>query len=334
VTFLVVVAVIPLVRRLALAKGITDHPAPGKVHSTPTPYLGGVAISLGAVACSFALPDWQSEAAAILAGAVMVGVVGLVDDIRTVPPIVRLAVEGSAAAVAVAAGARVSIFGEPYDYLITILWIVVITNAFNLLDNMDAAGGVIATTIAVALAVTALLEGQRLVGGLAVILAAACVGFLLYNWHPARIFMGDAGSLFLGYLLAVISLKLKTGVPYTASVTALVLLVGPAVFDTTLVVISRTRAQRPIFVGGTDHTAHRLVLLGCTPRQVTAILFGGTALSCTLGVLVAEGVLSPFVAAPIALVPAALLLGLLLRMGVYVDNDTDRTELIRRAKAA
>ena len=130
---------------------------------------------------------------------------GLFDDIRTVRPSMRLLVEASAATAAAAAGAHVQLFGGPLDYVITVVWIVVITNSFNLLDNMDAAAGSIATVIASALAVTALLEGQRLVGGMAVVVAAACLAFLLYNWHPARIFMGDAGSLFLGFVLAVIA---------------------------------------------------------------------------------------------------------------------------------
>ncbi len=202
-----------------------------------------------------------------------------------------------------------------------------ITNSFNLLDNMDAAAGSIATVVASALALTALLEGQLIVGGLAVVLASACLAFLIYNWHPARIFMGDAGSLFLGFMLAVISLKLRTPVPHGASIVAVVLMVGPAVFDTTLVVISRVAHRRPIFIGGTDHTTHRLVLLGVPRAAVTAVLVGGTVASCTLGVLVAEGIVSPAIAVPVALVPAFAALVFFLRMGVYSGDSTGRGQL-------
>src|SRR5690349_2591923 len=195
VTFVIVALLVPVSRRYALRNGITDNPAPGKSHVSPTPYLGGVAIALGAVACSAVLPDWQAQAAVILAAAALVAVTGLFDDVRTVRPSMRLVVEASAATAAAAAGAHVQLFGGPLDY-------------------MDAAAGSIATVIAAALAVTALLEGQRLVGGMAVVVAAACLAFLLYNWHPARIFMGDAGSLFLGFVLAVIALKLRTPVPH------------------------------------------------------------------------------------------------------------------------
>ena len=331
ITFVVVAAMIPFARRFALAKGITDKPAAGKAHTAPTPYLGGVAIALGAVAFSFALPEWKAQAAAIFAGAVMVGIVGLVDDVRTVRPGVRLLFEVAAASIAVAAGAKASLFGDPFDTIITIAWIVVITNAFNLLDNMDAACGVISTIIATALAVVALLEGQQLVGGLAVVVAAACLAFLLYNWHPARIFMGDAGALFLGYLLAVISLKVRTDVSHFASAVSLVLLVGPAVFDTSLVIVSRLSTGRPIFMGGTDHTSHRLVLLGFRDVQVAWILGAFTACSCTLGVLVAEHLVNPWVAIALAVIPASLAFVYLLRIGVYATDDGGgRNRLLKR----
>ena len=161
-------------RRLAVSKGISDHPAPGKVHKDPTPYLGGVAIALAAGSCSLFLPSWQGAGAIIFAAALLVGALGLVDDVRTVKPGIRLAVEALAALAAVVAGARIQLFGDVPDIALTVLWIVVITNSFNLLDNMDGAVGSIAPTIAAALAATALLEGQVLVGGMAIVVAAAC----------------------------------------------------------------------------------------------------------------------------------------------------------------
>jgi UDP-GlcNAc:undecaprenyl-phosphate GlcNAc-1-phosphate transferase len=321
-TFFLVALLVPVCRRVALKHGISDDPAPSKIHQSPTPYLGGVAIVVGAAAWSPMLPAWQEQAAAILAAAIVVALVGLVDDVRTVPPGLRLVVEVMGASVVVAAGAEVRLFGRPIDYVIAVGWIVVITNAFNLLDNMDAAVGSIAPVVATALAVAALLQGQRLVGGLAVVVAAACLAFLLYNWHPARIFMGDAGSLFLGFFLATISLKLRTAVPHGASAVALVLLVGPAVFDTTLVVISRIRAGRNIFVGGQDHTSHRLMLLGLGQGAVTAILVASTTVSATLGVLVSRGIVSARVAAPATMIPTAVAMVLLLRLSVYESGTS------------
>ena len=209
ITFLLVVALVPAFRRLAVRRGITDNPASGKVHRMPTPYLGGVAIALGAIAASFLLPDWQAEAALIFAAATLVALVGLLDDMRKLRPSVRIGVECIAATAAVVAGAQFDLFGGVPDFALSVIWIVVITNSFNLLDNMDAAAGIDRERDRGAIAVTALLKGQVLVGGLAVVIASACLAFLIYNWHPARIFMGDAGSLFLGFMLAVISLKLR-----------------------------------------------------------------------------------------------------------------------------
>ena len=331
ITFVVVAALIPFTRRFALARGITDQPAAGKAHTTPTPYLGGVAIALGAVAISFRSPRWKAQAAAIFAGRSWSGSSASSTTSAPFGPAVRLLVEIAAASIAVAAGAKASLFGEPIDTVITVVWIVVITNAFNLLDNMDAACGVISTIIASSLAVVALLEGQQLVGGLAVVVAAASLAFLLYNWHPARIFMGDAGALFLGYLLAVISLKVRTDVSHFASAVSLVLLVGPAVFDTVLVVVSRVSTGRHIFMGGTDHTSHRLVLLGFRPVQVTWILGAFTACSSALGVLVAEDLVNPWVAIALAVIPASLAFVYLLRIGVYATDDGGgRNRLLKR----
>jgi UDP-GlcNAc:undecaprenyl-phosphate GlcNAc-1-phosphate transferase len=322
--FTVVAMLVPLCRRIALARGIADEPGPGKVHANPTPYLGGVAIAFGASTCSLFLPRWQAEGAAILGAALLLATLGLVDDIRTVRPSIRLAVEATAAAVAVAAGAQIDLFGDVPDIALSILWIVVMANAFNLLDNMDGAVGSIAPVIAAALAFCTLLHGQVLVGGLAIVVASACLGFLLYNWSPASIFMGDAGSLFLGFLLAVIALKLRTDADRFPSAVAVVLLVGPAVFDTTLVTTSRLRAHKHIFIGGTDHTSHRLRLLGVPPSATVGLLLAGTAASAALGILVAEEVVHPWPAVIGAATCFVVALLLLLRVGTYLGTDESR----------
>ena len=241
--FLVVTLLVPYCRRFALAGGITDGPAEGKFHRTPTPYLGGVAIAVAAVGSAAVLPEWPRRSLLILVAACLMSLAGLVDDLRGLRAVTRVAIEIPAAVLAVLAGARTDLFGNAGDFVISVAFLVLLTNAFNLLDNMDGAAGAIGTTIAIGLATAALIEGQVLVGGLAVVTAATCLGFLVYNWHPAEIFMGDAGSLFLGFLLAVVALMLRTGVPHPASALVVLLLVGPALFDTTLVVISRTRAR-------------------------------------------------------------------------------------------
>ena len=325
--FLVVTALVPFCRRFALDHGITDGPAQGKIHRTPTPYLGGIAIAVATAGGAVVLPDWTRNALLILAAACLMSVAGLVDDIRGLRAATRLAIETAAAIVAVTAGARADLFGNGADFVISVAFLVVLTNAFNLLDNLDGVAGAIGTTIAIALATAALIEHQVLVGGLAVVVAATCLGFLIYNWHPAQIFMGDAGSLFLGFLLAVIALMLRTHVAHPASALALLLLVGPAVFDTTLVVISRARSRRPIYIGGTDHTSHRLMLLGLPPVGAAASLVVATASCAVLGVLVAEGRISAGIVALFVAVGAIVGLVFMLRVGVY-KPEQGRGELV------
>ena len=319
-TFCGVVLLTPVLRRLALDRGITDRPAHNKFHETATPYLGGVAIAACVLAGSSFLPHWKLEALVILIAALLVACVGLIDDMRTLGPLPRVAVEFVAASIVFFAGARVDLGGDVVSYILTVGWLVVLTNAFNLLDNMDGCAGVVATVTATALAVAALLQCQVLVGGLAVLVAGTCVGFLVHNWHPARparIFMGDAGSLFLGFLLSTIALKLRFPGSRFSGVVAVILLAAPALFDTTLVVLSRVRARRQILLGGTDHTSHRLRIMGVSPAVVPVVLATATGICVTLGILVGrELVPAGIVLGPLVPV-AALLLWLFLRVPVY-----------------
>lgn len=315
----VTLLLLPLVRRVALAYGITDNPDSRKLHGHPVPYLGGVAIALAALLASAFLRGWRAEATVILLGALLVGVVGLIDDLRNLHPLPRLGTELVAALIAASAGARVHIFDGPMDWVITVAWLVIITNAFNLLDNMDGAAGVIATTTALGLAIAAGLEGQYLVGGLAGVVAGCCAGFLFHNWHPARIFMGDSGSLFVGYLLAAIALKLRFPVDQVGGIVAVLLFTGPALFDTTLVVLARVSTGRSIYQGGTDHTSHRLQKLGLSTGSVVNVLALTCAVTSTLGILVGHGTIPvELVAAPVALL-AGLGLVVLLAVPIYAD---------------
>jgi len=304
----------PLARRWALERQIVDRPRAGRAHAMTTPCLGGTAVVAGCAAAALIVPGWTRGAAVVAVGAALMVVIGLLDDLYDLRPTTRLATETAAALAASAVGARVDIFGNGLDWVVTVAWIVVLTNSFNLLDNMDGAAGIIASVTAIAVTVSAALYGQLLVSGLAAAVAGATMGFLVHNWHPARIFMGDAGSLFLGYLLAVITLSLRFPAEHVASIAAVVLLAGPCLFDTTLVVVSRLRAKQSIFVGGTDHTSHRLRALGLPVRDVAAVLGLASVLSCVLGLLVGHGALPVLpVVTPVALL-AGVALVLLLRV--------------------
>ena len=316
-SFAVVVWTIPFVRRIALANEITDHPGDDRWHRTPTPYLGGAALVAGAISAAAVLPTWEAEAAPLILGAVVLAVVGLVDDVRTIAPLRRVVFESGVAATVFFAGARVEIFNTVIDFVLTVGWFVVVTNAFNLLDNMDGGMASIAAVVAAAIATVALSGGQVMIGGLAIVTGTACLGFLLYNWHPAQILMGDAGSLFLGFMLAALALKLRPDVPRPVSVIGLVLLLSPALFDTSLVVVSRLRAGRSIFIGGTDHTSHRLMRLGLGQRATAAVLAVAAAALSGCGVLVSVQIVNPVVGAMAIAIPCAMVGIALLRMPVY-----------------
>ncbi|HYG70859.1 MAG TPA: MraY family glycosyltransferase [Actinomycetota bacterium] len=278
---------------IAVAKrfGILDRPGERKVHLDATPYLGGAAIALGLIVAAVLTGSTARQAAVIGAGAVVVFVVGLLDDVRGLGPATRAGVE-----VLVGAGLwfgqiRAGLFGfAPLDLLLTIAWIVVVTNSVNLLDNMDGLASGVTAIAAIAYFVMAAAQENYFVASMAIGLAGASVGFLRHNFPPARIFLGDAGSLLLGYLLAVTALIVDLNVANPvarAAVQALIL--GVPVFDTAFVVITRIRAGRPVLVGGTDHSSHHLARRGLSPRRVALVLYGGQAICSAAAVAIAIG---------------------------------------------
>ena len=267
---LVSLVLTPLAIRSALRLGVLDRPGEHKSHATPTPYLGGVAIVL-AVTLSIALAAVvRGEASAtlsqllgILAIALVMAAVGLIDDLRGLPVVLRFGVQLLAGIGLWGLDVRVDLTGEPLiDLPLTVVWTVGITNAMNLLDNMDGLSASTATIASLWFGAIALINGQFLVAALAFALAGAAAGFLRDNRPPARIYMGDAGSLFLGLMLAALGmlLSLDRGMLVTAAVPVLILTVP--VLDTALVTAARIRHGISPFQGGRDHTSHRLVRIG------------------------------------------------------------------------
>ena len=185
-----------------------------------------------------------------------------------------MAVESIAACDLWLAGIRGGVFGEPWaDLLLTIVWVVAVTNAMNLLDNTDGVASGVAAVSALGLFAIAAIQGDFLIAALAVTVAGGCLGFLRYNFPPARIFLGDGGSLLLGFLLAAIGLELDlVGPSGVVRATIAVLALGVPIFDLVLVVTARLLAGRPVHVGGTDHAAHRLAARGFSPRAVALSL--------------------------------------------------------------
>lgn len=276
----------PLVRYAALQLGILDQPSARKIHRAPVPLMGGAAIYVAFIA---ALALWGersyvNEVVGIFVGATLVSLVGALDDSRGVGSYVKLLFQVVAACILVYSGVQVRLFDGFLDIVLTLFWVVGVTNAFNLLDNMDGLSSGVATISAAFFTLLAAMSDQYLVGTLAAALCGACIGFLVYNWNPARVFMGDTGSLFLGFLLAAVGIKLRFPAN-TASITWMIpiLVLALPVFDTALVCISRLRrGKNPLTTAGKDHVSHRLALRTGSQREAVLLCYlisGGTGLA-------------------------------------------------------
>jgi UDP-GlcNAc:undecaprenyl-phosphate GlcNAc-1-phosphate transferase len=277
----------PLARRLALRVGAVDHPSERKIHSSPMPLLGGVAI-YGAFLVALVLFEdrfYIPQIISIIVGATWVSFLGVWDDHVGMSAGLKLLGQVLGALILIATGVTADIFHQPVlNAAVTLVWIVGITNAMNLLDNVDGLSGGIAAVASAFFLLIAALNGQYLVGSLTAALLGASIGFLIYNFNPASIFMGDTGSLFLGFVLAAIGLKLRfTGHPDVVTWLTPLLVLGLPIFDTTLVVVSRLRrGLNPLTHGGTDHLSHRMIAMGFTPRETVLSLY---LVSGALGVL-------------------------------------------------
>lgn len=267
----------PVMRMVALRFGVIDAPNARKIHASPVPLMGGAAIYIAFLLVLIFLGDlrYVNEVVGIFVGATLMSLLGVVDDKWGLGSYIKLFGQLLAAGILVYTGVQVRLFGGWLDIALTLLWVVSITNALNLLDNMDGLSGGIAMIAAVFFALLASLSNQYLVGALAAALAGACAGFLVHNWNPAHIFMGDTGSLFLGFLLAAVGIKLRfpaNSKIITWMIPLLVLAVP--IFDTTLVFISRLRrGKNPLTTPGKDHISHRLALLTGSRREAVLICY-------------------------------------------------------------
>lgn len=305
-------------RRFALRYGITDLPDGRKGHARPTPYLGGIAVAVVALAvgglAAFAGGWGNPGLAVLLGGAAVMTVLGLADDLHPLGPVPRLGVEAATASAVVLVCGHPTVFGGVVDAALAVLWIVFTTNAFNLLDNMDGAAATLCAVMGGFLCWHAWWGGQA---GLGVVLAAlcgACLGFLCHNWHPARIFLGDSGSLFVGFTVASAAVVLHKGAVGLSLPAGLLTTTLVATVDTALVMLSRYREARPLLQGGQDHASHRLRRLGLTVRQAVTALGVFAGLSGLCGVLLAQGVLPPGLLLVVAAVVAVAAVALLLRV--------------------
>lgn len=274
----IAVALTPVSRWLAPHIGIVAVPRARDVHTTPVPKMGGVAILLGTLLMALVMgsrPEFQ-QLAAMLLGAAFMSFLGLIDDRFALSAYIRLPLQLLAALFVWFFGVRIQIFSNPIlDAAVTMIWIAGITNAMNFLDNMDGLLAGISAVISAFFLVLSIINGQYLVGLLSAAVLGACIGFLFWNLNPATVFMGDSGSMFLGFLLACIAIKLRfLGQSQSVSWLVPVIVMALPIFDMTLVIISRLRrGKNPLTTPGKDHTSHRLVNQGFTKREAVMVLY-------------------------------------------------------------
>ncbi len=296
---------VPAVREFARSREIHDVPGGHKSHTAPVPYLGGVAmviafslamvlgvllqrnitisgqqISLNIESLAFRSDTLLRELVVVIGLALVFSLMGLIDDLRGLSPRLRFVVGFVLASSLVAYGVRLaSPLPDAIDVVISIVWILGVTNAFNLLDNIDGLAAGTAAVAAGAFFFIAVMNDQQNGALFAIGLAGAMLGFLRSNFHPATIYMGDAGSLFIGFLTAYLGLKMRTNVNEIPQLFAPIVVLGVAVLDTTIVVVSRVRRGVSPFTGGQDHLSHRLRRLGLSVRRaVTTLLLASIAL--------------------------------------------------------
>lgn len=292
------------VRDFANARGWVASPTQERhLHSSPLPRLGGVAIFLSFYVCMGMVAIWALRVprlhsvlslktlATILVPAALVFLLGVYDDLRGVGPYVKFSVQGIAAAMLYAGGLKIInipvLFGDrglPW-YLglpATVLWVLAITNAFNLIDGLDglAAGSALFSTMVAF--VVALLGGHALVTVMTIALAGAILGFLRYNFNPATIFLGDSGSLFIGFVLSALALRGAQKAPTIVAVAIPVVSFGLPILETALSIVRRLISGRPVFTADREHIHHKLLQHGMTHRQVVILLYGVSAIFAML----------------------------------------------------
>lgn len=290
-------ALTPVVRGAALWAGVVDDPDERRVHAGRVPTLGGVAVALALIGGLWIF-DWFSAGAAsellsnygwrlryFLIGGCIVLAGGIADDVRSLPPAAKLGLQVVAAVVAVSGGYGVSAITNPLTGgeitlgavggMLTVLWIVAVTNAFNLIDGLDGLAAGVALIAALSIIMIALVEGRPDAALLGSAFAGALLGFLRYNFHPASIFLGDSGSQLLGYTLSLLSIQgLQKGAT-TVVIIVPILALGLPLLDTAVAVLRRylVAGFAAVFRADREHIHHRLVAMGMTQRRAVLILY-------------------------------------------------------------
>jgi UDP-GlcNAc:undecaprenyl-phosphate/decaprenyl-phosphate GlcNAc-1-phosphate transferase len=288
-SFLFVYFTVPYIRKLAIRIGFVDRPNQRKIHKEPIPLLGGLSIYFGFVITSAIFGDAGSTLFGIATGGLVIFAIGVLDDFyktrgRDFKAWPKFVMQIIAAVILMLYGVRISGVNLPLGHgyftfplyvsvLATVVWVVAITNMMNFLDGVDGLASGLAAISAITLFFIALLKGQTAMAVLAVILVGSALGFLRFNFHPARIFMGDAGATFLGFVLAAVAIDGAFKSATLVSIAVPVLALGVPIMDTIWVVFRRFKENRPIYIADKGHTFHMLMKSGLSQIQTVTFLY-------------------------------------------------------------
>ena len=277
---------VPIARQAALKYGIVDAPDGRLKHQQePVPYFGGLAIYLAFLMSLAFTFEFRHDVLGIVLGGTIVVMLGLIDDFGVLTPWTKLAGQLLAVFVLIKSGIRIEIAALPdwLDLVLTVFWMVGLINAFNLLDIMDGLSAGVGTVSASCLLAVALLQGDRTIAFMLAALIGSLLGFLWYNWHPARIYMGDTGAMFIGLLLGAMTMIEQYPSDHPLSLLTPVFIVGIPIFDTLFVMYIRYRRGLPIFWGSPDHIAIRLRHWGMSVQQIVITSYIATAVVGVVG---------------------------------------------------
>ena len=307
VAFIITFCTTPFVKNLAFKIGAVDIPKDNRrMHKKPTARLGGLAIFLGFVVSALVFSKLTAEMTGMLIGCTIIVILGVFDDIYTLGAKFKFVVQIVAALCPVLAGVRIDFIRVPsfiseYGYIglgwfaipLTVIWIVGITNAVNLLDGLDGLACGVSSISALTLLVIAIIVGEGEVAFITSALAGACFGFLPYNFNPAKLFMGDTGALFLGFILSTASVQGLFKGYAIISIAAPLLILGLPIFDTLSAILRRVKDHRPIMSPDRGHLHHRLVDSGFSQKQAVLFIYMLCIVLCLAAViLIATGAVS------------------------------------------
>lgn len=298
---LIALAATPLVRAIAISAGAIDKPDPRRVNKKPIPRMGGLAIYYGFLVAVICFGDIGSlETRGILLGTLVIVLTGCLDDIYGLKPVVKLLGQILAAVIVALHGITIDVLTNPnpfssVDYLalghfsipVTVVWIVLVTNAVNLIDGLDGLAVGVSSIACIALFIVAIFTGENAVALIIVAVIGACLGFLPYNSHPAKIFMGDTGALFLGFIMSTVSIQgLFKGYAIISFAVPLLIL-GLPIFDTSMTILRRLKNKQGVMTADRGHLHHKLLDMGFSHKQTVFILYTISAISALIAVVLA-----------------------------------------------